>query len=509
MNCSHLLGRASRCTVLFLALIAGNTVWGSPALDLEAELGLPDFSYAGYRQLAEPLPRMKGPVFDVTEFGAVPDDGKPDRAEIQLAVDAAQAAGGGVVYFPAGTFDLNANHDVEPLRISGSNIVLRGAGAEEGGTVLFQKLAMPPPPPMRLWASPYAVQIVTPHAAEPIADIAADVPRGSFRVPVSHVGDLAAGDWISLVLEDNSPALVESELAALQRIDPRWKSIIQDGVTVNERHQIESIDGDVLVLTTPVIKAIEAQWNWRVERFTPLVEMGVEAIRFEGNWHDVFVHHKNWLHDGGYSLLRMQGVVNSWIRDCVFVNVSRAGSITDSAHVTVQDSRIEGVGGHNAIAFPRSSFCLMMRVQDLAPSWHSIGVSKNSIGNVFWESYWESTTCFESHSSQPRVTLFDSCVGGFMKGRAGGSANNLPNHLEELVFWNHLKTNPPLEDFQFEPLDEIYWKFLPPTIVGMHGTPITFRDGQARVHHHGSPVDGSLFVEQAKRRLGEMPAALR
>jgi hypothetical protein len=45
-------------------------------------------------------------VFDVTDpaYGAVPDDGLSDFDAFELARDAAAAAGGGVVYFPAGTY---------------------------------------------------------------------------------------------------------------------------------------------------------------------------------------------------------------------------------------------------------------------------------------------------------------------------------------------------------------------------------------------------------------------
>ncbi len=142
--------------------------------------------------------------------------------------------------------------------------------------------------------------------------------------------------------------------------------------------------------------------------------------------------------------------------------------------------------------------------------WHSLGISKAAMGNVIWSCYWGSNTSFESHASQPRHTLFDSCVGGFMTGRAGGAVGSLPNHLEGLVLWNHLKTNEPLSDFIFEDLDSAYWRIMQPTIVGMHGTPIDFREGQSIVISLDEPIaEGSLYEFQVKRRLGEMPADLQ
>ena len=43
-------------------------------------------------------------TFDVKAFGAKADGKTLDRAAINKAIDAAEAAGGGTVYFPAGTY---------------------------------------------------------------------------------------------------------------------------------------------------------------------------------------------------------------------------------------------------------------------------------------------------------------------------------------------------------------------------------------------------------------------
>ena len=97
-----------------------------------------------------------------------------------------------------------------------------------------------------------------------------------------------------------------------------------------------------------------------------------------------------------------------------------------------------------------------------------------------------------------------------MKGHGGGAAHNQPTHMEGLVLWNHLKTNEALADFQFEPLDELYWRVPQPLIVGMHGSPIDFRAGQSTVISLGKPIaEGSLYEFQVKRRLGEMPEDLQ
>ena len=73
--------------------------------------------------------------------------------EIQAAIDAAEAAGGGVVYLQAGTYLLAPqNTDSYSLRISKSNVVIRGAGT--GSTYLLNTEAnMRSKEVIRIWPS--------------------------------------------------------------------------------------------------------------------------------------------------------------------------------------------------------------------------------------------------------------------------------------------------------------------------------------------------------------------
>lgn len=478
--------------------------------EIESNHDLPDYSYVGYHRSERAIPRVEGPIFNIVDYGARPNDEKSDRAAIQAAIDAAAAQGGGVVLVPQGRFDLGQKSNAGSVFIRHGNIVLRGEGSGEDGSVLFMSEYLAPPPPMRLWDSPYVFQVGGSLKETKRGSIAKDVDRGEWEIELEKTPNVKAGDWIALKLVDNSPELVKTELAGFQVIDPRWTSIIKEGVTVTERHQVASVEGKRIRLTAPVIKPIDARFNWKVVSYDPLSEIGFENLRLQGAWDQQFKHHENWLHDGGYSMVSMIGVVNSWIRDCVFVDLNCVAAITSSAQVTVLDVSIEGNPGHSAIRFANSTGCLMARVNDLAGQWHSVGISKPSIGNVLYQCYWGSKTSFESHSSQPRHTLFDSCIGGIMKGHGGGSSKNIPTHVEGLVLWNHIKTNEPLADFQFEPLDELYWRIPQPLIVGMHGSPISFRSGQSTVISLGQPVaEGSLYEFQVKRRLGQMPQDLK
>ncbi len=99
-------------------------------LDFLTDTFLQDYSYAGYRGGDRPLPEVAGPVFDVVvDFGADASGFSDATAAIQNAINAAAAAGGGVVYLPAGTFQLSLPANATAcLTIRHSQIILRGAG---------------------------------------------------------------------------------------------------------------------------------------------------------------------------------------------------------------------------------------------------------------------------------------------------------------------------------------------------------------------------------------------
>lgn len=87
-------------------------------------------------------------AFDVTDFGAIGDGDTNDQVAIQAAIQAASTAGGGLVYFPKGTYRLESQ-----VRVQSGGVILAGEGREsvlrhwpdpDNGTppflpVLFQK----------------------------------------------------------------------------------------------------------------------------------------------------------------------------------------------------------------------------------------------------------------------------------------------------------------------------------------------------------------------------------
>ncbi len=477
---------------------------GSPA-------ALLDFSYAGYKHGEQGVPDVKYKVFNVTKFGAVPNDGKSDRQAIEKAIRAAEKNGSGVIFFPKGRYDVHSAGDPDtPITISGSKLVLRGEGSGEGGTELFMELPNPAVDTTKMWTSPDLLLFKGDGSTAKITDVTGDTPRGGFSVQVADASNLKAGDWVCLELKNNDPKLVAEELYPYS-VEPDWTSIINKGVQVQDYHQITKIEGNKVWFKEPVMHKVESKWGWFIRKYPKLEGVGIEDIAFVGNFHEAYVHHKSWLHDGGYKIFNFTRVVDSWVRRCRFTDVVECGSIVSSANVSCYDCVITGNVGHSAMRSQGSSRVFLGLIDDQPSMWHSVGISKPSMGAVIWRCKWGPGTCFEAHASQPRATLFDSCQGGFMRMRAGGAISENPNHLADLFFWNFLETGTPKREFDFWATDTPYWRFLPPVFVGFHGVGTTFLQSQVLIDEsHGVPVQpGSLYEAQLELRLGELPQWLR
>ncbi len=74
-------------------------------------------------------------VFNVKDYGALGDGATADVVAIQAAIDAAESAGGGIVYFPAGTY-----RTAVPLIVDSDFVTILGSGV--GSTIIRAASAM-------------------------------------------------------------------------------------------------------------------------------------------------------------------------------------------------------------------------------------------------------------------------------------------------------------------------------------------------------------------------------
>ena len=467
---------------------------------------LPDFSYSGYKYSEVPIPNVDFKIFDVTKFGAIANDTKSDKNAIVKAIAAATKNGEGVIYFPKGKYYINTDSDDNSIiNIKSSKIVFRGE--DRNTTILYFENYLPAKDPKKLWTCPSAIKVDTPKRGKKIAKIIEDAKRETKSIKVADASKIKKGDWITIEVLNNDKEFVKKDIYPL-KLEPKWKKIINKGVQVNEHHQVKNVVGNTITLVEPLYYSIEKKYNWNIREYKYLNHIGFENLTLEGNWKEKFKHHKNAIHDGGWSILKMQHVVDSWIKNITFRNINRAASINSSAATTAINVLIEGNIGHNAISASGSTGILIANSNDVAGMQHSFGVGGGSnINTVIWRSKYADHTSFESHASQPRNTLFDNIEGGFMQGRAGGATQSLPNHGRYLVLWNYKETDKSEEDFRFVATDTWYWRIVPPIIVGFHGSGTTFNINEVQtLESLGTPVNPeSLFEAQLKLRLGKIP----
>ncbi len=473
---------------------------------------LPDFSYAGYRSGEKAIPKVKRfRIFNVLDYGAKPNDNISDREAIQTAIDSANRNGSGIVFFPKGRFLVNEDSTLKKGIFSRcSNIIFRGSGSGPGGTELYMKEMLLPANPKDMWTGPPMFTFTTNGKDEKIGEVIQSVEVGETKLRLNKTGSLQVGDWIALKLLDNSPSLINEELAP-KKADSTWTYIVKKGVDVCMYYQVTAIKKGFITLHAPLAYKVDAKYIWTVDKFANAEEIGIEDIAFVGNWKEKFVHHGSWKHDSGFNLFMFSRCTNSWMRNCRFTDCSIAAIVGQSANVTVINCFVTGNAGHEAITSNHSTNVLLANLTDEASQWHSFGTSHGAVNTVLWHCTYPSSTCFESHASQPRNTLLDNVTGGFMSGRQGGAIENLPNHLGGLVFWNYTQTSPAIRNYDFWPEKDVWIKLLPPVIAGFKGNGTTFRNENLK---HLEGLDQfvfplSLYEAQLELRLKKAPEWLK
>ena len=500
----------------------------------EADNLLLDFSYAGYKhgEVAPPDVWSLGyTVYNVKDYGAIPNDNKSDRealtkilAKIGSKVDNAKA----IIYFPKGEYILHtAADDVDgqsqTIQLLMGGVILKGDGRDQ--TIIKMDAPNQPKDPNVMYSSPVMLEIKHNSGLSQITEVTGSADKGTFSVEVASTTGIKVGDWVCLQLVDNSPELIKTELSPYQPTST-MTNLHNDGVQVYDYHLVAAINGQTITFKEPIMHAVDSQWKWTIQKYPHYENVGVEDMTFEGKAKVDFAHHGSWEDDGAYKPINLVRLTNSWMRRVGFRSVSEASSIVNSSNVSVYDVIIDGNRGHAAIRSQASSRVFIGKVTDKsngflidnrnvyeqgAGQYHACGVSKQSIGAVLWNVDWGTDACFESHATQPRATLIDRCTGGFMRFRQGGDYNQMPNHLADLTLWNfNAKNNVTDSPFIWWDSNSLWWKFLPPIVVGYHGGSINFNESQMKLNEEqGKAVTPySLYEAQLRKRLGAVPAWL-
>lgn len=511
-----------------------------------------DFSYAGYHHGTE-LPvderdvnvlakKLGYKVYNVCDYVAIPDDGKSDRKALE---DIINKIGRGkpnakaIIYFPEGEYILHSKDDnttnaetgkvtSNTLNLVMGHVIIKGAGRDK--TFLTMEDPMLPTDPKVMYSSPKMISIRHNGGKDnlQLAKVTGSAKKGDMSIEVDDVSQLKVGDWVKLTLLNNDKKVIEEELKPY-KLQSSMTTLINKGVHVVDRHQIKAIDGKRVIFEEPIMHAVNPAYGWDIKTYAHYEEVGVEDLTFKGKAKNNFHHHAGWQDDGAYKPLDFMRQVNSWVRRVDYVSISECMTFSECANCLFLDSEISGNRGHSSVRMQYSARGFIGKIWDHSNGYlnddknfteykenlgqyHACGISKQSIGNVIWQCHWGDDSCFESHATQPRASLFDQCCGGFMQFRMGGDKKELPNHMDDLTMWNFncLATNPN------DPVPFNWWiynestgwyKTLPPTFVGFHGKNVNFKEDEMKLNENqGKEVlPGSLYEAQLSRRLGSTP----
>ena len=262
--------------------------WAPAGEDAEGRF-LHDFSYAGYHNGPElPPSDSDAPVFEVMLMG-------PDAtAAVQAAIDAASAAGGGIVSLPAGDFRLD-----DRLYIRASGVVLRGAGADQTRLQFTRVDDMA----FAAYLTVGAVPVHGDHLA-----LIADAPARGVTVTVADVGDLRVGDDIALGFEI-TPEFVEAHgmTGVWGPFNDTWQPFF--------RREIVGLDVEAdpptITVDVPLRYPLKTRDRASVRRESNLLsEVGVEgisvstAVPYEAAWANAQAN-----------AIAFIGVKDAWMRD--------------------------------------------------------------------------------------------------------------------------------------------------------------------------------------------------
>lgn len=467
---------------------------------------LADYSHAGYRYCESNLPIVNQSTytfFDVTTFGAIADDGKSDRKAVVLAVNAANKHNGNaVVYFPAGRFNLNSKADfgLEPIVITKSNVVLKGAG-QHLTELYFEE-------PNFIGAQNH-IQFVPNYPNESywrgdnvIGEAVTYPPKGSMSITVNNSGKFKPGMLVNFDA-DLLPKTERGKAFFTHHNIPAGIKDVEDYFF--ELHQVDNVVGNIIYFKEPIHLDLPTMTNLKIREIEQVIEeCGVEDLTLTGNYQEIFRHHNGARHGERYTMLEFADAKNCWVNNVRFKNYSIAINLHRTIASSFFNINLVGNTGHNSIGGAYSYGNLFAYVRENTQTHHGFGGDHSLVGSVFLRC--NQYDGLEAHCAWPRASLYDLNEGGFNP-RPGG-ATFFPHHGKDLCFWNWKVTKSGSNDFW--PEGDRYGYFMPFVVAGLYGESFTIEDKDEDLLAYesiGSKIDRveSLFEAQLADRIGTMP----
>ena len=453
-----------------------------------------DYSYAGYKNGEEAIPDdFTLPVFDVTDYGAVPDDGKSDAEGIKAAISDA-SSGGGIVFFPPGQYDVLLDGDVkDPFVIRGHHVIIRGSGAQgagRGGTTIKMHNELPNGNE-RL----FITQGVDDGWSN-IPRVSGSFPSGMKYFDVNNATPLTGRQFITIrgdrLLGEDYDKISSRPLTDM----PDSYIRVKEGLKVREHHEIDRIEGNRVYLKAPLVTHLKNGMSVLWQNLT--VGIGFEDLHIDGGFNETYEH----LVQRGRGGISLSKTAHSWIRRCRISNVIAAFSISQSYCGSAVNNIVDGRSGHDLGGIFESTYSMVAFLQDHTDRGmlHGAAVSHYSAGSVIWHVDGPLVRGPDTHGAQSRHSLFDNYK-SINHHTSGGGRDSLPHHLDGYIRWN----NTVLSDITFNLWAPDHSTFTQGSLIGYKtlGGSVPRNVYFEGFGTHVSPQ--SLYEAQLQRRLGALP----
>lgn len=451
---------------------------------------LHDFSYAGYHRGEQAIPATpQGAVYNVTQPPYSADaTGKQDATlAIQKAIDAAGAAGGGIVYLPAGTYRVEPQPVLDDkgrkqfetidvtlpskgtkdyiitaeaaLRIAQNGVVIRGAGI--GKTFVLSTAANMHNKNIFYFSAEGEYNSWHTEIPGTVILAANDIPYPTHQIALKSVKGLKVGDDIML-RQDATDAWADDFGFRV------WSEVIPDGIAF--AREITAIDNKrkTITIDIPTRYTLKTRDNARLFKVGPQVEeSGLEDLSIgmlkntspstpkklnddcrvpgtmgwevHGSYMVHFKHAKNcWMQRvASYEPPNNGGIhINSnavYLRDCNLITVRNC---------SFEKAQYRGNGGNGYGISPRGNDCLIqdVSIKDARHCYSFRHVSCS--GNVLLRCLaGKSRLASDFHQRLSMANLWDSATvedGNWIAAtyRKSGSKGAAGHTTTETVIWN-------------------------------------------------------------------------
>ncbi len=417
-------------------------LWGRQGEAWTPQGRLPDYSWAGYRLGARPLPDA-AVRSSVRDFGAKGDGQADDTAAFRRALEQAPE---GALLVPAGRYLIS-----DLLVLGRSRIVLRGEGPEKTFLVFPKTLSDVKPD----WGATTTGQRTSNYSwgggfltlrgtdgGRALGRIEAPAARGERRLKIAEGSGLKPGDLIEIRQSDEDGSLVSHLYAGRPGDTSKLRTVRTSFVS-----PVESVEGTLLTLARPLRTDVDPRWKAELRSFEPdVTESGVEELAFEFPVAPYGGHFS----ELGWNPLAFQRVAHCWGRKLRVIN-GDSGPYLGGKFCTLQGIVLEsarppdrtGLTGHHGItAYGDDNLVEDFEIRHKYV--HDLTV-EHSAGNVFRRGR-AADLSMDHHKKAPHANLFtdlDLGVGSRPFRSGGGAALGLHSGAWG-TFWN-LRARKPLE----------------------------------------------------------------